>query len=337
MLRNREILLYFVAMGVISTIAIIIGFIITATTGWLMIVVSFLLMLITYFYTRWRYLEIEKLSGYLRQISSGDYTLDVRDNKEGELSILKNEIYKVTSILAEYNVHLNQDKLHLSNAISDISHQLKTPLTSMTVMADLLSQPDLPINKRQEFIRNILLQLERLDWLVTSLLKLSKIDAGTVYFKQDRILVKDLIEQALEPLLIPIDIKQQHVCIQGDENVTIEADFQWTKEALINVVKNCIEHTPDSGKIDIKYASNVLYTEIIIRDYGKGMPKADLPYIFHRFYKGKHASEESVGIGLAMAYQIITSQGGDIEVMSEEGKGTQFHFKFYHQDQRKKQ
>lgn len=199
----------------------------------------------------------------------------------------------------------------------------------MTVMADLLAQPDLPLSKRQEFIRNILVQLERLDWLVTSLLKLSRIDAGTVYFKKDRIFVKDLIEKALEPLLIPIDIKQQQVRLQGDEQITIVGDFHWTKEALINILKNCIEHTQDGGKIDIIYVRNVLYTEIIIRDNGKGISKEDLPYIFQRFYKGKHASEESVGIGLAMAQQIITNQGGDIEVMSEKGSGTQFRIKFY--------
>src|SRR5690625_4752656 len=176
MLRNKEIQKLFLVMGFISLVAIIIGFFISIATGWLLLIVALLLITCTYLFTMWRYREIEKLANYLRQISSGNYTLDVRDNKEGELSILKNEIYKVTNMLAEHSAHLQKDKLHLSNAMSDISHQLKTPLTSMTVMADLLAQPDLPLSKRQEVIRNILVQLERLDWLVTSLLKLSRID-----------------------------------------------------------------------------------------------------------------------------------------------------------------
>ena len=199
------------------------------------------------------------------------------------------------------------------------------------VMADLLSDPELPTAKRTEFTRNIRIQLERIDWLVSSLLKLSKIDAGTVQFKKDQIAVKNLIQKALEPVLIPMDIKEQTVSIKGEETVSFLGDLNWTAEALINILKNCVEHTREGGVIDISFSENVLFTEIIIADNGKGIPKEDLPYIFKRFYKGKNASEDSIGIGLAMAHSIITSQNGDIEVTSEEGKGTQFRIKFYKQ------
>jgi len=321
----------FLVMGAISFIAIIIGFFISVMTGWLVVAITILLVTPTYVFTRWRYREIEKLTDYLRQISSGNFTLDVRDNDEGELSILKNEIYKVTNMLAEHGIHLQQDKLHLTNVISDISHQFKTPLTSMMVMTDLIEDPDLPSSKRTEFTNNIRIQLERLNWLVSSLLKLSKIDAGTVYFKKEQIFVKELLKQSLEPFLIPIDIKELNVKIKGEDKISFTGDLYWTKEAFINILKNCVEHTKDGGTIKITFLKNVFYTEILISDNGEGIPKEDLPYIFRRFYKGRHASEESVGIGLAMAHRIITSQGGDIQVVSEVRIGTQFQIKFYHE------
>ncbi|WP_439951347.1 sensor histidine kinase [Neobacillus novalis] len=294
----------------------------------LVFTISALLIGCSWIFTSWRYREIEKLSSYLRQISGGDYSLDVRDNHEGELSILKNNIYKVTIMLSEQRSLLQQDKIKLTNAISDISHQLKTPLTSMLMMADLLSDANLPAAKRTEFTHNIRIQLERIEWLVSSLLKLSKIDAGTVHFKEDVILVKRLLQKALEPVLIPMDIKEQNVLIDGDDRVSFVGDLNWTAEAVINILKNCVEHTQEGGRITISFSENALFTEIVITDNGKGIAKEDLPYIFKRFYKGKNAGEDSIGIGLAMAHSIITSQNGVIDVKSKNGEGTQFRIKF---------
>jgi signal transduction histidine kinase len=295
----------------------------------LVLFTSVLLIACSLIFTRWRYREIERLSGYLRRISNGDYELDVRDNHEGELSILKSDIYKVTLMLSGQSSYLEQDKIKLTNAISDISHQLKTPLTSMMVMADLLSSNQLDESKRAEFTQNIRVQLERIEWLVSSLLKLSKIDAGTVSFKKDQVSVRSLIERAVQPLLIPMDIKEQTLSVEGDDSVTFSGDGHWTAEALINILKNCVEHTSVGGQVSISFSENPLFTEIKVKDNGNGIPKEDLPYIFRRFYKGKNAGEDSVGIGLAMAYSIITSQQGDIEVRSEQGIGTEFHIKFY--------
>ena len=318
-------------MCVISLVAIAAAAFFSVAATFLITIFSVLLISTSLFFTKKRYREIEKLSGYLRQIHSGDYTLDVRDNVEGELSILKNEIYKVTIMLSEQRALLQKDKVQLMNAISDISHQLKTPLTSMMMMSDLLSTPDLPAEKRMEFTRNLRNQLERLEWLVSSLLKLSKIDAGTTQFKNEPVLVEKLVQKALENLLIPIEIKEQTVSISGEKSVAIFGDFQWTVEALINILKNCVEHTPVGGAITISSNDNVLFTEISITDNGIGIAKEDLPNIFKRFYKGKNASKESVGIGLAMAHSIITSQNGDIEVKSKKGEGTSFRIKFYKQ------
>lgn len=292
-------------------------------------IVSLLLIGSFYFFTKWRYQELEKLSSYLQRIANGDQSLDIRDNVEGELSILKNHIYKVTLKLSESSSLLHNEKLKLTDAISDISHQLKTPLTSMVVMTDLLSNAALEAEKRQEFTHNISIQLERMEWLVSSLLKLSKMDAGTITFKKEKIHVQMLIQKALEPVLVPMDIKEQSLNIVGTESTSYIGDFKWTIEAIINILKNCVEHTEEGGTITIRFSENVLFTEIIIEDTGEGISRKDLPYIFKRFYKGENASEESIGIGLAMAYSIIKSQEGDIEVSSKQGVGTTFHIKFY--------
>lgn len=284
---------------------------------------------VSLYFDRQRYKEIESLSGYLRTISNGQYSLDVRDNQEGELSILKNEIYKVTLMLSKQSDYLNQDKKRLADALSDISHQLKTPLTSMLVMIDLLSQQNLTEEKRIEFTGNIEKQLERMDWLLSSLLKLSKIDAGTAIFKKETIVVEDLVLQSLEPLRIPIELKNQDLLITGENSVTFIGDQGWTSEALINILKNCVEHTPAEGRISIHYTENPLYTEILIEDTGKGISREDLPNIFKRFYRGKNASKNSIGIGLAMAHTVIESQQGSLDVKSELGKGTQFSIKFH--------
>lgn len=329
MFRSSEIKILILIMCLVGLMGVVAGLFVSVAAVILVFVVSVLLIVSALLFTHWRYKEVGKLSGYLKRISNGDYTLDIRDNYEGELSILKSDIYKVTLMLSEQGSLLKKDKVKLTEAISDISHQLKTPLTSMMVMTDLLSDDGLPVVKRKEFTHNIRVQLERIEWLVSSLLKLSKIDAGTAIFKREKVIVKDLIEKTLEPMLIPIDVKEQTVLLEGDETVSFLGDLNWTIEALINIVKNCVEHTATGGELSISFAENLLFTEIIITDNGKGIPKEDLPYIFNRFYKGKSGGEDSIGIGLAMAYSIITSQQGDIEIKSAEGKGTEFRVKFY--------
>ncbi len=311
----------------------LIGFLVISWINLLAGIVAFFgmssLIGISLYFDRQRYKEIEKLSGYLRTISNGQYSLDIRDNEEGELSILKNEIYKVTLMLSKQSDYLNQDKKHLADALSDISHQLKTPLTSMLVMIDLLSQQNLTEEKRIEFTGNIEKQLERMDWLLSSLLKLSKIDAGTAIFKKENVVVEDLIREALTPLRIPIELKNQELLLTGEKEVTFLGDQQWTSEALINILKNCIEHTPEEGRIGIHYKENPLYTEILIGDTGNGISREDLPNVFRRFYRGKNASENSIGIGLAMAHTIVESQKGSLDVKSEQGRGTQFTIRFH--------
>jgi signal transduction histidine kinase len=268
------------------------------------------------------------LSAYLRQIEAGDYALDVRDNGEGNFSLLKNDLYKVTIRLREQAELLQKDKTALSNLITDISHQIKTPLTSMGVLADLLAE-DPPEEDRRAFVERLRAQLGRIQWLVAALLKLSRLDAGTAAFKSEPVDVRRLIERALEPLQIPLEIKNQRLEVHGDEGASFTGDINWSAEALTNVVKNCIEHTPEGGKIEISYRANALYAEITVSDDGHGIASRDVPNIFNRFYRGENAGGNSVGIGLALAKAIFNAQGGDIVVRSQPGIGTTFDIRVF--------
>ncbi|MCT1903595.1 sensor histidine kinase KdpD [Oceanobacillus sojae] len=331
MLRNKEISVFLTSTILILGIGILAGFMHSPVTALFIAVVGGCLAICYIIWMVWRYRKMIQLSSYLRKIMAGETTLDVRDNREGDLSILKNEIYKMTRMLSEQQEGLQKDKEKLTDAISDISHQIKTPLTSMTVMADLLSEPNLEAGKRQEFTYHIRKQLERMEWLVSSLLKLSKMDAGTVLFSKEKVEVSQLVKEAAAPMEIPLELKEIELEIEGVSGTTFIGDKNWTKEACINILKNAVEHTPNGRKITVSYEENAIFTEIRIRDNGPGIEKHELPHIFKRFYKGSHAAEGSVGIGLAMAYSIVTNQQGDIEVLSKPGEGTVFILKFYKQ------
>lgn len=280
-------------------------------------------------FTKERYKKINELSDYLYRIYMGEYTLDVRDYKEGELSILKSEIYKLTLRMIEQNELLLKDKTYLADALSDITHQLKTPLTSISMMADLLATDHIDDVKRLEFTKNIHTQVERMRLLVVSLLKMSKLDAKAVELKQEPILLRDLVEQSMEPFRIIEELKEIKVHIEGDEEASCMGDFPWLQEAVSNIIKNCFEHTRIQGKIQIHYSENAIYSQISIADSGEGIDEEDLPHIFERFYKGKNANPDSVGIGLALAKQIITGHNGSIHIISEKGKGSKFIIKLY--------
>ncbi len=239
MLRNRQFVRSLIGMSIVAVIGTIFAFFISIEAGLVTAGTVLFVISINVYQSTWRYREIGKLSSYLRKIGSSKETFDLSDHEEGELSILKSEIYKVTKLLSEQSFQLNSDKTKLADAIGDISHQLKTPLTSMTVMADLLADPNLPVEKRKEFTKSLTLQLERIDWLVSSLLKLSKMDAGTIVFKKETVQVSALIEEVIEPLRIPMELKNQTLQLEGREDLQVIGDFHWIKEALINIVKKC--------------------------------------------------------------------------------------------------
>lgn len=274
--------------------------------------------------------KIKEITNYLKQIQNRNYCLKIEENEEGELSNLKNEIYKITVMLKEQAEQLEKDKIYLSDSISDISHQIRTPITSISVMLDILKEnTQLPQEKKEEFLYEVSRQIEWINWLVISLLKLSKLDSGTVELKKEKVLVKNLILETIHDLTIPLEIKNQKININGKEEVSFKGDFKCSKEAIINIIKNCMEHTEEGKTIEINFLENVLFTQINIIDSGEGIDKEDLPNIFKRFYKGKNANKNSFGIGLALAKSIIKNQGGDLSVKSKKGEGSNFCIKFY--------
>ena len=275
-----------------------------------------------------QYDQIRGITGYAGEISRGDYNLEIRDNREGDLSILKNEIYKITTLLREQAGALQREKVVLADSLADISHQLKTPLTSLTVLTDLLSENP-GKEEKALFLERARSQLQRIEWLVSSLLKLSRLDAGAVTMKKERVSAASLVEKALAALALPLELKALKVRLEGDETAGYTGDFEWSSEALINIIKNCIEHTPEKGLLKITFEQNPLYTAIKVADSGAGIAPEDLPHIFNRFYKGKDAAPDQVGIGLAMARAIVEKQGGELSAASEPGRGTEFTIKFY--------
>lgn len=327
MLRNREFRSFLIVLFFAGTALTAAGFLVSVEASIAAAACSLLFIVLLLVYTRQRYIQLSRLCDYLKRINKGDYALDVRDNAEGELSILKNEIYKVTVGLRERGDLLQREKSVLADALSDISHQLKTPLTSMLLMTDLLCDAQLPEDQRRAFTTRMRLQLERLQWLVSALLKISRLDAGTVRFSPRQISARALIENASAPLLIPMELKSQVLRIEAGET-SLTCDERWTSEALLNIVKNCVEHTPEGGKIAICCNENPLYSQITVSDTGPGIDKADLPHIFTRFYRGKNAAEDSAGIGLAMAAAIVQGQGGSISVHSAPGNGSTFTLRF---------
>lgn len=290
-------------------------------------ILGIILIALFSYYTNKRYNALSKLNIYLDEVLAGDEIPSILDQEEGELSILKSNIYKTTITLRHQQELLAEDKVRMANAIADISHQLKTPLTSMMVMNDLLKTEDNPA-QQSKFLNTQSDQLDRMNWLIQTLLKISKLDAGTIELKSEKVLDKDLIDEAIKPFAIQMDLKNIS-SIVNTIGVLIKCDNNWTVEAIQNIIKNCIEHMENGGALTISVEDTNIYTQINISDTGCGIAKDDLSHVFERFYRGKNAGKDSVGIGLALAKSIITSQQGDILLESEEGVGTKFFVRFY--------
>lgn len=289
------------------------------------LIVSLILAIL---YFRKIYKDIKDMTDYVYNSSEGR-NFDMKNrNQEGQIGLLKTELIKMTNILKEKVELLNNEKIFLNEVISDISHQLKTPMTSLIILNDLMYE-DLPKETKIEFLDKIKSQLNRMEWLIKSMLKLSKVEAKVIDFEKKEVKVSELIKKSISPSLIPMEIKNIELTVNGDENISYIGDINWSCEAFVNIIKNCVEHTDTNGKINISYEENPLYCEIVIKDNGEGIDKKDLPHIFRRFYKGKSSKDDSVGIGLAMAKSIIESQNGDIYVKSEKNKGSEFHIIFH--------
>lgn len=296
----------------------------------ILIILALAILIIFMKYNHSKDKKLNEITKYIEEINNRNYKLDIEDNTEDELSILKNEVYKTTVMLKEVAENSVKDKVNLKDSLSDISHQLKTPLTSITIMIDnILDNPEMDKETRIEFVKDIKREIININFLVNSILKLSKLDANSIKFINKEISLQEIVNESIKNVSVLCDLKNVEIIQEPSKEIKVNCDLKWQVEAITNILKNCVEHSKENSKIDITYEENKIYSKIEIRDYGVGIEKEDLPHIFERFYKGKNSSNESIGIGLALAKSIIESNNGYIDVESKINKGAMFTIKYF--------
>ena len=272
--------------------------------------------------------EINEVIKIIEEINNKNYSFKMKDINEEDLSLLKNEIYKTTIMLNEISEISKKDKKELEESLEDISHQLKTPLTSILIMIDtLLDDEDMDQNTREDFLRNMKREVMNINFLVKSILKLSRLDTNTVKFIRKKESVKEIINEAILNVSLLSDLKNVKIETNLSDSF-ITCDYKWQIEALTNILKNSIEHSYENNKVLIESSENNAYVKIIIKDFGTGIAKEDINHIFERFYKGKDSDYDSIGIGLALSKSIIEKQNGKISVESSDD-GTTFTIKYF--------
>lgn len=298
---------------------------------YILFIISIIIFLILLSFIIINYLKkqdkrIDKLSNYANQVLLGDYKLMISDNDESSLSILENKIYDMTVMLKEKSENLSEDKDKLEKLLADISHQIKTPLTSLNLLNDLLYQ-DLPESKKKEFLDNMQNELKKIEWLVKNLLYLAKLDAKMIEFKTEYIDIRKLINESINEFSVLAEVNNVNITVNCEDKIFVKCDEKWTKEAINNLIKNSIEHLAKNIKINVN--TNYLYTQIEVIDDGEGIKKEDIKNIFKRFYKSKNSKNSSLGLGLAFVKGIVENQNGSIKVKSKENEYTKFIIKLY--------
>ncbi len=292
----------------------------------------FLVVIVVGFYLFWiersRKREIQKIDQYLFSLLSQDIQVDLKDFQSGELASLQNDLMKVTSRLKNALETSKKDKIELSKTLADISHQLKTPLTSLLILSDNLSSFSLDEKTRQEFLKKQEQIILHMKSLIVTLLKVSQIESGMIELKKEIITINDLFSYVLEQVDLLLVAKNITVKKEISKNLKIIGDFNWVGEALLNVIKNACEHSKENGMIEIRASDNPMYSEILITDYGEGISKKDLKHIFERFYKSS-SDKESIGIGLNLTKSILSRSNATISCKSVVGKYTTFIIHFY--------
>ena len=323
MLRNKEFRQFAVWFAAIASVSVIWGFRINMEAGILALLSAAAFGTAFYMFTRKRYQSIAGISEQIDMVLHHTDYLFISESEEGELSILQSEITKMTLRIREQNAALKKEKENLADSLADIAHQLRTPLTSINLILSLLENS--PEKKeREELLRETEELLVRMDWLITSLLKLSRLDAGIVVFQNGRVDVREMVNSALRPLLVPMELHQIELRIDVPEGIGIAGDGDWLSEALQNILKNCMESAGTPGRIEISCEDTPLFTEIRIHDSGPGFKETELSSLFDRFYRGKNSRTAGYGIGLALCKKIITRQGGTVDAENHPGGGAVF-------------
>lgn len=327
MLRNKELRQFAILFLIIAVTATALGFAINVAAGILVIATAVTFGTAFFIFTKARYQSIAQISDQIDLVLHNADHLFIGESDEGELSILQSEITKMTLRIREQNDVLKKEKEHLADSLADIAHQLRTPLTSVNLILSLLeNNPD--ETERKALIRETKELFDQMDWLLTSLLKLSRLDAGIVVFQGEQIDVSILINAALHPFLIQMELHNITLRVNVPDGIMIHGDSGWLSEAIQNILKNCMESAGDNGKIEIVCEDNPLFTEITIHDSGAGFKKEDIPFLFERFYRGKNAGAAGYGIGLALCKSIITRQDGTITAKNHPHGGAVFAIRF---------
>lgn len=327
MFRNKEFRQFAVIFFIIAGASVGIGMVISTAAGILMLISSAAFWIAFYIYTRARYERIASISEQIDLVLHNADHLYISEAEEGELSILQSEITKMTLRIREQNEALKKEKERLADSMADIAHQLRTPLTSANLILSLLEKnPD--ENEQKALLRETEELFVQMEWLINSLLKLSRLDAGIVVFKSEPVDVESLIGTAVRPLLISMELHNIALQKEVPEKMTVQGDDGWLSEALQNILKNCMQSVGDNGRIDIVCRDTLLFGEIVIHDSGAGFAKEDIPHLFERFYRGRNENASGYGIGLALCKIIITRHGGSITAKNHPKGGAVFRIQF---------
>lgn len=285
-----------------------------------------------------RYRQIARMAAQVDAVLHGERDVSFERMREGELAVLASELDKMRSRLELANEGLLREKGALADALADVSHQIKTPLTSLSLMTSLTRGAlvaDGAHTGEVERLRTMERLEGRVEWLVSSLLKLARIDAGVVRFARARVRADELVDRAAEPLAVAFDLADVTLERDVQTGAGFEGDLAWTAEALENILKNCLEHTPAGGRVSVRASEDALAFRLRIEDTGPGIAPEDLPHVFDRFYRGGEGDAPSevdpggVGIGLALARSLVTAQGGSIRAGSAPGGGASFDIVFF--------
>ena len=328
MLRNREIRQFAGLFLVITMMAAAAGiFLAGRAAGALILILAACYGAAFFRFTRKRYRRIARMSEQVDLVLHDQDRLYAAEEEEGELSVLQSEIGKMTLRIREQNRALQKEKEHLADSLADIAHQIRTPLTSVNLILSLLEG-----NPEEDRRRELFMELEdllvRVDGLITSLLKLSRLDAGIIVFQKEPVEVKELIDAALRPLRIPMDLHDVTVRTEIPDDACMEGDPDWLAQAVQNILKNCMESAGDHGAVEILCEDTPLFTGIRIHDSGPGFEEDELHRLFERFYRGKDTKTSGYGIGLALSKSIITGQGGTVSARNHPEGGAVFLIRF---------
>jgi signal transduction histidine kinase len=276
------------------------------------------------------YSEMEKVSEEMIKVVEGEQETAAEEYKQGTVGILYTNFYKMVGSLKESKLKEQEEKIFLRDIISDISHQLKTPLASLNVFVDLLLEEKVSDTaKQKQMLEESKNQLNRMEWMVLSMLKLARIEAGAIQFEKKPSNLSTVFVQAVEGVQYLTSKRNQQVIVECGEELELVCDGDWLTEAVINLLKNASDYSENGKRIWISVEENRLYTRIYIKDEGMGIPESELPHIFTRFYRvHQEVNPNSVGIGLSLTKSIVEGMGGSIAVRSEEGKYTWFILTF---------